>query len=99
MSEGLLIRRLIQFFASSFVVKKIGKLVGRYLASMNKKGSPYTREVEPHYSVTKAAKLVGVCRQTMSEYLREGRVYPVRRINRTVVLVPASSINRFLCNA
>ncbi len=66
---------------------------------MNKKGSPYTKEVEPHYSVTKAARLVGVCRQTMSEYLKEGRVHPVRRINHKVVRVPASAINRFLCNA
>jgi predicted site-specific integrase-resolvase len=66
---------------------------------MNKKGSPYTKEVEPHYSVTKSARLVGVCRQTMSEYVRDGRVHPVRRISKTVVRVPVSSINRFLCNA
>jgi hypothetical protein len=66
---------------------------------MNKKGSPFSRPVEQHYSITKAAALVGVRRQTMSLYVKEGRVYPVRRVNHKVVCVPASSINRFLRSA
>ena len=65
---------------------------------MNPKGSPYSRPVEQHYSITKSAKLVSVSRQTMSNYIKEGMVYPVSRINHTVVRVPASSINRFLRN-
>jgi hypothetical protein len=34
----------------------------------------------------------------MSNYIKEGMVYPVSRINHKVVRVPASSINRFLRN-
>ncbi len=65
---------------------------------MNPKGSPYTRPVEQHYSITEAAGLVGVARQTMSEYVRIGRVRPVFRKNHKVVRVPASAVNRFLKN-
>jgi excisionase family DNA binding protein len=65
---------------------------------MNTQGSPFTRPVEQFYSITEAASLVSVTRQTMSEWVNRGRVRPVYRVNHKVVRVPASAINRFLKN-
>jgi predicted site-specific integrase-resolvase len=65
---------------------------------MNRQGSPYSRPVEQHYSITEAAELVSVSRQTMSGYIKEGMVFPVYRKNHKMVRVPASSINRYLRN-
>jgi len=48
------------------------------------------------YTVTDAAWYVGVARQTMSDWIKTGRVHPVYRPSRTCVRIPASSVNRYL---
>ena len=61
-----------------------------------KKGAPFTREVEAHYSVTDVAERLDVARQTVSEWVSDCRIQPVYRISKTCVRIPASAINRFL---
>jgi excisionase family DNA binding protein len=61
-----------------------------------RKGAPYSRPLEQMYTVTDAAWYVGVTRQTMSEWIKTGRVHPVYRPSRTCVRIPASSVNRYL---
>ena len=61
-----------------------------------RKGAPFTRPLEQMYSITEASQEVGVARQTMSRWIKTGRISPVFRVNPTCVRVPVSSVNRFL---
>lgn len=61
-----------------------------------RRGAPYSRPLEQMYSITEASQEVGVARQTMSRWIKTGRISPVHRFSQTCVRVPVSSVNRYL---
>lgn len=75
-------------------------------AHLSKEIQDWLREhaVEPHYTAEQAAELLGkVTVRTIWNYVEKGEasqgkegIYPVVKLSHKVVLLPASSINRFL---
>lgn len=55
-----------------------------------------SRTVEEHYTPAGLAQRLGVSRRTVYRLLTSGDISPVRRVSSTLILIPASSINRWL---
>lgn len=82
------------------------EIVAKLPAHLSKEIQDWLREhaVEPHYTAEQAAELLGkVTVRTIWNYVEKGEttqgkegIYPVVKLSHKVVLLPASSINRFL---
>ncbi len=82
------------------------ELAAKLPAHVSKEVQEWLRDnaVEPHYTVDQAAELLGkVTVRTVWNYVELGKtsqgkegIYPVVKLSHKVVLLPASSINRFL---
>jgi hypothetical protein len=56
-----------------------------------------TNDVERHYNLGEVAGLLGgVSKQTVQRAIKPGNLWPVVRLSRKVVLVPASVLHRYL---
>lgn len=54
-------------------------------------------KTEQHYSPDQVADLLGgVSKRTVQRLMRPGQLWPVVKVSRKCVLVPASVVNRFL---
>lgn len=52
---------------------------------------------EPHYSFEQCGSLMGgVSKRTVQRLVKPGGIWPVVKLSRKVVLIPASSLNEFL---
>jgi excisionase family DNA binding protein len=50
------------------------------------------KSIEQHYSITAAARLLGVHRNTVMNWMHEKRIPRWSKIGRTCVRIPASSL-------
>ena len=57
------------------------------------------KTIEQHYSISHAARLCGLHRNTISVKISSREIQPVIRLSRTVVRIPASAIQRYLKNS
>lgn len=82
--------------------------LGKLTSSLAKEVEALLRDrtVEPHYTAEQAGLLLGgVTKRTVWNYVELGErsegkegIYPVVKLSHKVVLLPASSINRFLAS-
>lgn len=54
------------------------------------------RSIEEHYSISEAARRLGVHRNTVRNWIEAKHIVPIFRLSRTTVRIPASAIQRHL---